>query len=224
MSRFWLISAALLLLIGVSSTIQLSSSYKESLVSVREVGESPSLEGSGFIYSSEGYIVTNNHIVMEKNGGLKDLEIRFNRTDEWKEAVLVGRDPVNDVAVLYVDINSGVEGLSIYNSTIENGQKVSVLGNPLGREGVRLPGKIIEVNQTIVTQEGTTVRDSIVISTDVKPGSSGGPVINSEGQVLGMVSARGTEEDVGFAVPGSILNEAVNRLIQNQNMSEASNK
>lgn len=193
---------------------QVFSNYSDSLVSLKVMGES-SIKGSGFIYGPEGYILTNNHVVSE-DGSEQEMEIRFNRTAEWTKVRMVGRDPGTDLAVLKANLPYGVESLNISESTVTKGQRVVLVGNPFAVETVLVSGEILEISETVTTREGVRLEDSVVISAEVKPGSSGGPVINQKGEVVGVISARDRDDKRGFAIPTSTLRTVIPRIIQNQ--------
>jgi len=216
MGRFGVLCLLTILFVGFSGASEHTfTDYRDSLVTVKETDES-SMKGSGFVYSPDGYIITNNHIVVE-NGAEQDLEVRFNWSGEWTEVRTVGRDPETDLAVLKAsDIPFGIENLQISNSTPQIGQDVSIFGNPLGVEGVLVSGEIIDISENVTTKEGVMLENSLVISASVKPGSSGGPVLISEGKITGVISARNKGEGVGFAIPASTVRKTVPQLIQNQ--------
>lgn len=216
MRRFWVLCVLAILSAGLSGASEHThNEYEDSLVTVKETDED-SMKGSGFVYSPDGYIITNNHIVVE-NGTAQDLEVRFNASDEWTEVKTIGRDPETDLAVLKAnELPVGIESLQISNSALREGQEVSILGNPLGVEGVLINGEIVDTSETVTTKEGVTLNNSVVINAAIKPGNSGGPVLNSEGEVAGVMSARNEDAGVGFAIPASTVRNTVPQLIQNR--------
>ena len=216
MGRFGVLCVLAILLVGLSGASEHTfAEYKDSLVTIKEADEHL-MKGSGFVYGPEGYIITNNHIVVE-NGIEQDLEVRFNQSSSWTEVKTIGRDPGTDLAVLKVnELPENIESLQISNSTPKQGQRVSILGNPLGVEGVLLSGEIVDINENITTKEGVTLNNSFVISADIEPGNSGGRVLISEGEVIGVISVRNEGHGVGFAVPASIVRKTVPQIIRNQ--------
>lgn len=222
MGRFWVLCVLTILFVSVSGASEhLHNKYEDSLVAVKETDEG-SMKGSGFVYSPDGYIITNNHIVVE-NGTEQDLEVRFDPSGKWTEVETIGRDPETDLAVLKIeDLPVGVESLQISNSTLRKGQEVEVLGNPLGVEGVLVTGEIVDTSENVTTKEGVILNQSVVIDASIKPGNSGSPVLFSSGEVIGVVSARNKGRGVGFAIPASTVRTTIPRLIQNQTVEEES--
>lgn len=209
MGRFWVLCVLTVLCVGFSGASEHAfNEYRDSLVTVKEVDES-SMKGSGFVYSPDGYILTNNHIVVE-NGTEQDLEVRFNGSGDWTEVKTIGRDPETDLAVLKInELPEGIESLQISNSTPETGQSVSILGNPLGVEGVLINGEIVDISENVTTKEGVTLNNSLVIAAAIEPGVSGGPVLVSDGEVIGVMSARNEGDGVGFAIPASTVRDTL---------------
>lgn len=188
--------------------------YLDSLVSIREAG-SGRVMGSGFVYRSEGYIITNNHVIASE----ENLRVRFNGTGEWRKAEIIGGDSETDLAVLKTgSLPPGTESLEISDEKPVEGQRVGILGNPLGREAVILPGRIVET-EDIITKEGLELDDTVKIAAAVKLGSSGGPVLTPEGKVVGVISAKSIDKEFGFAVPSENIGEVVPELINNKTES-----
>ena len=187
--------------------------YEESLVSVKVVDEGTAAN-SGFVYSQDGYIVTSNHVVVSDIGAEQEIEVRFNQSTEWEEAEIVGRDDETDLAVLKVDgLPEGIDSLNVSDQAPKEGEIVGILGNPLGFEGVLSTGQVIGLNESVTTKDGVELDNAIAISVSVAPGNSGGPVLTPEGEVVGVVSARAIEADIGFAVPASAVNRIVPEII-----------
>lgn len=219
MGRFWVFCVLSIFCIGFSGASQnIVNDYADSLVTIKEVDEG-SMKGSGFVYSSDGYIIKNNHIAVE-NGVEQDLEVKFDLSDEWTRAETVGRDPETDLAVLKVnELPEEVESLQISNSAIQEGQEVTILGNLPGVEGLRIKGEIVGINKTVSTKEGVVIHKSVIIAADIEPGNSGGPVLNTNKEVIGVISARNKAERIGFAIPAFAIRDTMPRLIQNQTFS-----
>jgi|GEM_PF-585301 putative serine protease PepD len=207
MGRFWVLCGLVVLFVSLSGASEHTfNQYEDSLVSVKEADESL-MKGSGFVYGPEEYIITNNHVAVSENGSEQDLEVRFNRSGEWIEVKTIGRDPETDLAVLEPDsIPEDVESLQISNSTLELGQNLTVVGNnPAVSRPIFVSGTVIDLSENITTKENVTLDDSVVISAAIELGFSGGPTIDSEGQVVGVTTARDTTEDIGFIIPASKL-------------------
>lgn len=180
----------------------------------------PQGSGSGFVYSDEGYIVTNNHVVT----GANRIEVVF-ASGERRSASLVGTDVDSDLAVIQVDdLPAGVEPLKLAAAdNISVGQFVIAIGNPFGEQGSMSLGIVSGLGRSLLSQRGLTTGNSYslpdVIQTDapINPGNSGGPLLNLAGEVVGVNSAiaseTGTNSGVGFSIPVSALHRIIPALI-----------
>ncbi len=206
------------------------SDLEEAIISVyRQANPSvvyivvPSVgSGSGFVYSQEGYIVTNRHVV---DSG-RNFEVVFANGDR-QHAELAGSDADSDLAVLKVDrLPDGVEPLPLGDSdSIQVGQFVVAIGNPFGEQGSISLGIVSGVGRSLPSQRTTTTGSTYslpeVIQTDapINPGNSGGPLLNLAGEVLGVNAAiattTGTNSGVGFSIPVSAVKLVVPSLIEN---------
>lgn len=164
--------------------------------------------GSGFVIDSDGYIVTNNHVVAEGD----TFEVSF-VDGERGEASLIGADVDSDLAVLQVKtLPEGVNPIPLGDSAnLDVGQFVIAIGNPFGEAGSMSFGIISALGRTIDSQRAVDGggRYSLpqVIQTDaaINPGNSGGPLLNLDGEVIGVNSSiftrSGTNSGVGFSIP-----------------------
>ncbi|HSM59024.1 MAG TPA: trypsin-like peptidase domain-containing protein [Candidatus Sulfomarinibacteraceae bacterium] len=178
--------------------------------------------GSGFVYDAQGHIVTNNHVVAEGDR----FEVEF-PDGVLKEAVLVAMDVDSDLAVLKVDeLPAGVTPLELADfNTVRVGQFVAALGNPFENQGSLSFGIVSGLGRSIASQRladnGGSYSLPEVIQTDapINPGNSGGPLLNMEGQVIGVNSAirstTGFNSGVGFAIPVAAVHQIVPSLIEN---------
>ncbi|MCA9933295.1 MAG: trypsin-like peptidase domain-containing protein [Ardenticatenaceae bacterium] len=176
--------------------------------------------GSGFVYSSDGYIVTNNHVV--ESG--RSYEIVF-ANGERAEAELVGTDVDSDLAVLKVDdLPTGITPLPLAEfDTLQVGEFVVAIGNPFGEQGSMSLGIVSALGRSLPSQRdlgtGSTYSLPEVIQTDapINPGNSGGPLLNLQGEVVGVNSAiastTGTNSGVGFSIPVAAVQKIVPSLI-----------
>jgi S1-C subfamily serine protease len=158
--------------------------------------------GSGFLWDTEGHIVTNNHVVQ----GAQSIEVSFGG-DAGLPATVVGTDPINDLAVIVVDsVPEDVQPLEIGTSAdLKVGQTAIVIGNPFGQfERTMTQGIISAVNRTIET-DTTVLRGVIQTDAAINRGNSGGPLLDSHGRLIGVNSAiyspTGTSAGVGLAIP-----------------------
>jgi 2-alkenal reductase len=178
--------------------------------------------GSGFVYSAEGYIVTNNHVVE----GARNIEVVF-ASGERVSATLAGRDPDSDLAVVKVDqLPGGATPLPLADSdALKVGQFVAAIGSPFGEQGSMSLGIISGLGRSLQSQRATNAGSSYslpeVIQTDapINPGNSGGPLLNLNGEVVGInsqiASATGTNSGVGFSIPANAIRRIVPSLIEN---------
>lgn len=176
-------------------------------------------EGSGIIYSEDGYIITNYHVIesaIDNNTAV--VEISLPNSDESYEARIIGGDETTDLAVVKID-KTGLTKAEFGNSSELNvGELAVAIGNPLGEEfaGSVTVGYVSALNREITT-DGRTYN---LIQTDaaINPGNSGGALVNSVGQVIGIntvkISVTGVE-GLGFAIPIDDALPIIKELIEN---------
>jgi 2-alkenal reductase len=196
--------------------------YQQANPSVVYIIVSSTSSGSGFVYSQDGHIVTNRHVVAAGSS----YEIVF-ANGERMRADLVGADADSDLAVLKVDkLPDGVQPLALADAEgIQVGQLVVAIGNPFGEQGSMSLGIVSGLGRSLRSQRqtlaGSTYSLPEVIQTDapINPGNSGGPLLNLEGQVIGInaaiASTTGTNSGVGFAIPVAAVKQVVPSLIEN---------
>ena len=187
----------------------------DSVVSITCTYRNGSSSGTGVIFSTEGYIVTNHHVIE----GAQAITVLL--TDERiLEATLVGTDEVSDLAVLHVE-EGNLTAAEFGDSTqLRVGDSVAAIGDPLGSEfrGTLTNGIVSAINRD-VTMEGRTMT-LIQTNAAINSGNSGGPLINCYGQVIGIntlkigdnASSAGVE-GLGFAIPSATVKEIVDQLI-----------
>lgn len=183
--------------------------------------------GSGIIYRSDGYIITNSHVIEsamlgssgnEISPGSKIEIILPNQVDKPYAATVVGRDPKTDIAVLKINA-SELPAAEFGNSDeVKVGEKAIAIGNPAGLEfmGSLTSGYISGLNRKIEFENGKTLR---LIQTDaaINPGNSGGALLNSRGQVIGINTSKiggSGYEGLGFAIPSNSAKEIADSLIE----------
>ena len=175
--------------------------------------------GSGFVWDTNGDIVTNNHVV----SGADKIEVTFS-DGTILPATLVGADPDSDLAVIKVDAAaSQLHPIAMADSTaVRVGQLAVAIGNPFGLEGTMTTGIISAVGRSLPADETTTQSYTIpdIIQTDapINPGNSGGVLVDVQGQVLGVTSAIESpvraNAGIGFAIPSAIVKNVVPALIK----------
>ena len=170
-------------------------------------GSTTAVSGSGFIISSDGYILTNYHVVETAYLQNLPLIVCLNDGVEY-EATVVGYEALSDVALIKIDA-VGLSAAVIANSdNIRVGQKVYAIGNPFGDLVYTMTDGIISALDRIVTVERKNI-NTFQFSAAVNPGNSGGPVYNTNGEVIGIVSVKimgSSVEGIGFAIP---INDAI---------------
>jgi len=165
--------------------------------------------GSGFVISSDGYILTNNHVVDDAN----QIKIKLADGKEY-DAKVVGRDPKTDLALLKAEGVSGLQSLQLGDSdSLKVGNWVVAIGSPFGLEQTVTAGIVSAKGRVI----GSGPYDNF-IQTDasINPGNSGGPLLNTEGEVIGINTAifsqSGGNVGIGFAIPVNMAKEIVPQL------------
>lgn len=179
------------------------------------VMEVPQGSGSGFIWSKQGHIVTNFHVIY----GADAIKVTLADRSEH-QAKLVGADPDHDLAVLQIQISDGqVEPMAIGSShDLRVGQKVLAIGNPFGLDHTLTTGVVSALGRTIKSMSNRTIEGVVQTDAAINPGNSGGPLLDSAGRLIGVntqiVSPSGAYAGIGFAVPVDTVNRIVPELIK----------
>jgi S1-C subfamily serine protease len=183
----------------------------------RDIFEIPRGAGSGFIWSDEGYIVTNNHVI----AGAQRARVTLHDGSSWS-ARPVGRDRINDIAVLKIDAPAEkLAPIPIGTSAdLEIGQNVFAIGDPFGFSATLTKGLISGLDREIPGQNNDKISGVIQTDAAINPGNSGGPLLDSSGRLIGMntaiVSPSGAYAGIGFAIPVDTINETVTQLIRGE--------
>ena len=167
--------------------------------------------GSGFIVDSRGYIVTNAHVVGDNP---KEIKVYFIDGKELIAEVL-WKDKTLDMAVIKVDAtNLPIVELGD-SDMIQVGELAIAIGNPLGLRYDRTvtQGIISGLNRTIQVSQTDIMEDLIQTDAAINPGNSGGPLINNEGHIIGINTAKASAEGLGFAIPINIAKPIISQLI-----------
>ncbi|MBD2701621.1 trypsin-like peptidase domain-containing protein [Spirosoma sp. BT702] len=147
-------------------------------------GESDGGTGSGFIISTDGYIITNNHVV----AGATHISVSLPDSREV-DAMLIGRDPATDIAVLKIYAD-GLKAIRFANSgDLQVGQIAIAIGNPYGFQYSLTAGVVSALGRTLRSESGRLIDDVIQTDAALNPGNSGGPLVNSQGDVIGVNTA-----------------------------------
>jgi serine protease Do len=170
--------------------------------------------GSGFIYSSDGYVVTNNHVVE----GATSIQVAL-ADGSTHQALLIGRDPQSELAVVKIDA-SGLPVAQLGSSSdLVVGELAVAVGSPEGFEQSVTSGIISALGRNItIPSSGTSLTNLIQTDAAINPGNSGGPLCDANGQVIGIdtaiVSQSGGYEGIGFAIPIDGARQVIERLIR----------
>ena len=210
---------------AVNSVVSINTINTASRAGVNIFGQpvQSASSGSGFILNSDGYILTNYHVVQDASA----VEVTT-YSGEVLQVRVVGGDADYDIAVLKVDA-SGLQSAALGDSdTLNVGDRVLAIGNPLGELTFSMSGGMVSsVNRTI-NVDGTPF-NMIQTDTSINPGNSGGPLLNSYGEVVGIVSAKYSSygssgesvEGLGFAIP---INDVISMIQDIMTNGYVSNK
>ncbi len=177
--------------------------------------------GSGIVLSSDGYILTNAHVVE----GAETIMVGLYNNQTY-QATLVGVDSEDDLAVVKIGVG---KDLMLYpialgtSSELRVGQKVIAIGNPFGYDRTMTIGVVSGLNCPVRTGEGRVVMNAIQTDASINPGNSGGPLLNSRGEVIGInssiFSTSGSSRGINFAIPIDTAVEVVGELIRTGKVS-----
>ena len=200
-----------------ASTVNSVVSINCSAVSTNIFGQQTesASSGSGFIYTADGYIVTNQHVVANASS----INVTLYNGDTYP-ATLVGSDSDYDVAVLKIDAKD-LPAVTLGSSTDVNvGDTVLAIGNPLGELTFSMSQGIVSCVNRAINVEGTPF-NMIQVDASINPGNSGGPLMNLYGEVVGIVSAKyssyanTTVEGLGFAIPINDVQSIIKDIMEN---------
>ncbi|BCD68823.1 DegQ family serine endoprotease [Nitratiruptor sp. YY09-18] len=168
--------------------------------------------GSGVIISSDGYIVTNNHVIRNAD----EITVTLPGDSKEYKAKVVGKDPLTDLAVIKID-KTGLKAIKIADSSkIKPGDLVFAIGNPFGIGETITQGIVSATNRDNVGIN--TYENFIQTDAAINPGNSGGALVDSRGALIGINSAiitrSGGNNGIGFAIPANMMKEVVKKLIE----------
>lgn len=204
------------------SVVGINVEYSVSSIFYRNTGSTATAEGSGIIISTDGYILTNNHIVNStvnssyyELGKANKVTVYLYNDSTAYEASIIGTDEQTDLAVIKID-KSGLVASELGDSnSVQVGEFAMAIGNPLGMQSSVSSGMISAVNRKVTT-DGKVYT---LIQTDaaINSGNSGGALVNSKGQVIGINTlkmAGSSVEGMGFAIPINSTKTIYEQLIQ----------
>jgi putative serine protease PepD len=171
-------------------------------------------QGSGFVYDEAGHIVTNHHVVE----GAESVSVQLWNGDTY-EATVVGSDPSTDLAVIDVDAPESVlEPLTLGDATeLAVGDGVVAIGSPMGLEETVTTGIVSALHRQMEAPNGYSINDSIQTDAAINHGNSGGPLLDLQGDVIGVnaqiASDSGGNDGIGFAIPSNTVESIVSQLL-----------
>ena len=180
----------------------------------RRIFEARKGTGSGFIWDTDGHVVTNFHVI----AGASKAQVRLADGRAYP-SVLVGASPENDLAVLRINVPFAPPPPVPIGSSAELqvGQKTFAIGNPFGLDHTLTTGVISALDRTLVESDGREIRHLIQTDAAINPGNSGGPLLDSAGRLIGINTAiyspSGAYAGIGFAIPVDTVNRIVPQLI-----------
>jgi S1-C subfamily serine protease len=181
----------------------------------RNVMEIPQGSGSGFVWDSDGHVVTNFHVI---SGGHK-VNVTLSDQSTWP-AKLIGAAPEKDLAVLKIEApRDRLKSIGVGTSSdLRVGQFVFAIGNPFGLDHTLTTGVISALGREIQSLTGIPIRDAIQTDAAINPGNSGGPLLDSSGKLVGVntqiYSPSGANAGIGFAIPVDEVKWVVSDLIE----------
>jgi putative serine protease PepD len=202
-----------------------------SVVTIAATGSGGSGTGSGEVIRSDGYILTNNHVIsIAANGG--SVEVLFS-DGQSVAATITGRDPQTDLAVLKIQTSAKLKVIALGSSeTVQVGQPVVAIGAPLGLSGTVTSGIVSALDRTVEVP-GENDRSALLVSamqTDaaINPGNSGGALVNCAGQLVGVPTAGATvpgsgggSVGLGFAIPVDLATSVADEIIATGRVTHA---
>lgn len=208
-------SSVLPSIVGIEVTYNVSSFWGNSQASAT---------GSGVIISEDGYIITNNHVVSTESSSSSyyaiteatGLKVKLYGDDTEYDAKIIGTDAYTDLAVIKIEKNGLTPAVLGNSDELKVGEFAMAIGNPLGMDFSVTAGIISAVNREVSASDGTTY---LAIQTDaaINSGNSGGALVNSNGEVIGINNLKlsGTGiEGIGFAIPINSTTDVVSQLIE----------
>ncbi|MBJ7329757.1 MAG: trypsin-like peptidase domain-containing protein [Solirubrobacteraceae bacterium] len=180
-------------------------------------GQQQSGSGSGFVLDDDGYIVTNQHVV----DNASKVQVRLGEGKDLIDAKVVGSDSSTDIAVIKVDpkdVKGGLHALKLGESkALKVGEPTIAIGSPFGLSGTLTTGVVSALNRNIESPNGFGIDGVVQTDAAINPGNSGGPLLNGDGQVIGVnaqiaSSGAAANSGVGFAIPVDTVKEVVPKL------------
>jgi S1-C subfamily serine protease len=203
--------------LAANSALSVSALYDrvhQGVVTIKVTTSQGQALGSGFVIDSQGHIVTNDHVV----DGASSISVEFSDGSTY-DAELIGTDASTDIGVIKVDApSSELTPLQLGDSSaVQVGDEVVAIGSPLGLNETVTSGIVSALNRTITSPNNFSINDAIQTDAAINHGNSGGPLLDLEGQVIGINSQiesdSGGNDGIGFAVPSNTVESVVSQLL-----------
>ena len=192
------------------------------VVSIQAVTAAGEDTGTGIVIDGEGLILTNNHVISEATSIMVSPGKTSNLT---RAATLVGADPASDLALIKIDpAGLGLKSLKLVSSSsLQVGDAVYAIGNPYGLDETLTRGIVSALGREIAAPDGAAIKDAIQTDAALNPGNSGGPLLNNQGEVIGVDSQIASDAarvegsqpgstGVGFAISSNTVAEAIKTI------------
>jgi S1-C subfamily serine protease len=216
----------------VTDVSELYKKVSDGVVYVQTSSRSPvtstdqeSGSGSGFVLDGRGYILTNDHVVANAD----TVRVRIGASEDLMSAKVIGTDASSDLAVLKVDpdgVAGGLKPLTLGSSdSVEVGQPAVAIGSPFGLQGSLTTGVISALGRPIQSPNGFQISGALQTDAAINPGNSGGPLLDAQGDVIGINAQIATETQsnsgVGFAIPIDIAKQSIEQLERGETIRRA---
>ena len=171
--------------------------------------------GTAWLYDRD-FLVTNEHVV----GETESVSVWFEGTG-WQSAQTLATDVYSDLAVVEApERPDGIDRIPLVASEPSVGTEVLAIGNPFGLSGSLSAGIVSGQNRTLAAANGFSIPDAVQTDAAVNPGNSGGPLVNLDGELVGVVNAGGGD-NIGFAISAAMVDRVIPELIQNGSYSHS---
>lgn len=190
--------------------VGLTQQARKGIVTVRVLSDGNQVsQGTGFLYGDDSHVVTNQHVT--RNG---DTFLVVFSSGVTKTVELVGQDRYTDISVLSLsDVPSEAQALPIQKSLPSGGQRVFAVGAPNDLRGAVTSGVVSGVKRSMQTDSGFAIPDMIQTDAALNPGNSGGPLVNADGEVIGVNRAR-RGENIGYAISSRMMDTVASSIIE----------
>ncbi len=174
--------------------------------------DTPGPSGTGVVIFEDGFIITNFHVV----NGANHIQVRFDETDDDRvyDALVVSRKPEEDLALIKIEGEEPFHTVTLCETDPLLGEPAIAIGNAFGHSHTVSTGIVSGLHRNIQTREGLRFDNLLQTDASINPGNSGGPLLNINGELIGINSAmQGTAENIGFAIPVSHVRKVLSEQL-----------